>query len=82
MIIKEGQKFDVSATIHVTKKLPSEFFVDLVLWRKALFWIKIPCIKSVGSWWVSKTRLVYKENYEKRSYGLERHKIIDFAILC
>ena len=50
LIIKKEEKFDVSATIRVTRKLPSKFLVDLVLWRKAGFWFKIPCIKNVGSW--------------------------------
>jgi len=49
LIIKKEEKFDVSATVRVTRKLPSKFLVDLDLWRKAGFWFKIPCIKNVGS---------------------------------
>ena len=81
MIIKKGQKFDVSVTINVTRKLPSKFHVDLDLWRKALFWIKLPCIKNAGSWWVSKTKLVYKESYEKGSYGSEEKGSYGYLVL-
>ena len=34
-------------------KLPDKLKVDVDLWRKLGFWIKIPCISGAGSWYVS-----------------------------
>ena len=50
LVVKKGEKFNVSLTIKVRRKLPKSFEVDLDLWRKIGFWIKIPCISEVGSW--------------------------------
>ncbi|XP_065060914.1 ganglioside GM2 activator-like isoform X2 [Rhopilema esculentum] len=49
LVVKEGEKFNVSLTIKVRRKLPKSFEVDLDLWKKIGFWIKIPCISEVGS---------------------------------
>lgn len=49
MIVKQGEKFDISATFHVTKRLPSKFKIQVKLWKKVVWWIGIRCVNNVGS---------------------------------
>eukprot|EP00794_Sanderia_malayensis_P019968 gene19968-21923_t len=49
LIIKKGEQFHVSTIITVRKRLPVKYKIDIDLWKKIAFWVKIPCISGGGS---------------------------------
>ncbi len=50
LIVKKGEKFDVSASVKVRTRLPVKYKIDVDLWKKIAFWVKVPCISGAGSW--------------------------------
>ncbi len=50
LVVKDGEKFDMSFSMKVRRRLPVKYKIDIDLWKKIAFWVKIPCISGAGSW--------------------------------